>query len=528
MRKNGFTIVELLLFLAVSAITLAVGVPAILRTVTDLKMAHLDLCAQEIYLSAQHYLCELQFFGRSSDAEALAFDIFSDENYNYSYILLSKETDFMREQLGFLGNGSAILEYKKPSAAAAVYYSESMDPSELAELYLVKDLSDTDVRRTYKIGYHGGDPSNWKRGFLNDLEPEITVHNGEDLFLEVKCPDVPEDMISTFNIKLYLIADGHQIDCLEGNFADGKSCDFLIDSIETPFAEKFPTFTNCTEITARAEIIYSDGTSTSRYVSDRKAVTFDPMFESRGVGVSVSKVRHLNNLRYICRGGKIAANVMMTSDIDFNNSSYDNFIHTPRELKIKPLPELSGSFSGGGNMLLSPNIKVREENSGIFEAVSGSVKDLHVVGGAYKFGEGEAGIICNINKSGGKISGCTVSECGVTLGSGAVFGGIAGRNGGEIAACSAIFDRVELGSDGITACGIAGQNSGKINVSHTGGVFASSGKGLICGISAGGGRDRKLLQRVLARIRRRFGFLGDFGLRERRQQVGCGVRLAQS
>lgn len=463
--KQGFTLPELLIVLALTVIVFSVLTPGIISIVGDARQSYLDGAANDIYMS--EYAAALSQ-GRNADSD---YSVFGDEYRDF-------------------GLSAVIIEYVNNSGIPhGVYVTDKLTPDELELAYLDGMLDDEKSRKKLRVGYWGGEVYAGTQEDFYDLVPTVTVHNGTDLFVEIVCGDMPKGLSDTdlkAKITLKNAHASHHPEEYYDTFADGEfKVKILLDSLlpdETRFGEKYPELRDG-EVTAAIKILLVD--QNGKEASGEYSVTFDPLFESRSDdNISISNARHLSNLRYIC--GDPDVTVRQTDDIEFSGIPKDDMCDgESHDVSIIRLPDFKGLYEGNGYVINDMSVASADGFSGLFESISGTVQDLHIVGGAPISvpDNGIAGVICRHLSENAELINCTVSEISISAGNGATVGGLAGNSEGRITRCSAILDDITLGSDCIFG-GVAGsQINGKIDLSHTAGTVTSDSDSKICGIA---------------------------------------------
>lgn len=493
MNKKGFTLTELLVVLLIISIIMVIVVPAAVGLLDVIEMSRLNASAKEFFLSAQHEFIYLDTAGSLHRINDI-----SSESKARRYIVLTQETSFPKtSSLLLVTDGtSALIEYAPDSASiVAVYFSEKMTAAEFEEAYLSEDFTDTVVRRALRIGYYGGEPVT-KPPREHSLTPKITVRNGEELWLEVVCTDIPEAEADSFDMQITL-KNSHGTAMLtapevEVSVIDGTlTARVLLDTMQPydiPFAVRFSSL-SFSDLTAEAKITYhgkNGDESTPADIMQNTSVTFNPLFESAdGDNITVSRVRHLNNLRYIATA---PVTVTQTQDIAFRGIPASEFFDGhPREPQISPIPEFAGTFNGADFLIKNLSLNQGGAVTGLFAEVSGALKNVHLTGRAHLSASETTGTLCGHLTETGRINNCSASEITVEASSAATVGGLVGICEGEITHSSAVLDDISLGAD-CTFGGIVGKlNGGTVTYSHSAGKIASEENFVICGIASGTG-----------------------------------------
>lgn len=143
-----------------------------------------------------------------------------------------------------------------------------------------------------------------------------------------------------------------------------------------------------------------------------------------------------------------------------------------------PIPEFTGVLDGNGCTVSGISTDSDRNTAGIFEEMSGTVRNLSVSGSINA--KNSSGIIAGKNY--GTIENCTAS--GNVSVKNNYAGGICGENYGEIKNCLAAMYAIE---SGMYSGGISGQNIGKIEecLSASDKIFADMYSGGISGINKG-------------------------------------------
>ena len=494
MNKKGFTLTELLVTLLMISVIMVIVVPSAVGLLDDIEMSRLNSAAKEIFLSAQH-----EFIYLDTAGSLCKLNDISSETETCRYVVIALGTSFPRSStlLSTAKGTSAIIEYAQDSASVgAVFFSETLTASELEELYLTNGLSDPDDRRSLRIGYYGGDSVTMPPR-EHTLAPKITVRNGEDLWLEVACGDIPEAEADSFEVRITLKSGSKIAELAVPEVTvidDTLSARILLDTMQPygiPFAVRFPAF-GFKNVTAEAKITYhgkNGEESTPKDIMQKTAVTFNPLFgSSDGDSMTVSRVRHLNNLRYIDTAGVA---VIQTQDIAFKNTPVTEFYYgSQRETQITPIPEFAGTFNGGDFLIKNISLNTDDTVAGLFTEVSGELKNIHLTGTARIAASETLGTLCGHLTETGRISNCSVSEMTIEAHDGATVGGLVGICDGVITRSSAVLEDVTLG-DNCTFGGITGKlDGGEVTCSHSSGRIASAENSLICGVASGVGTVR--------------------------------------
>jgi len=212
--KKGFTMLEVMLVVAILSIILAIAVPGVVRLSRDLKMTKLDDIAREIYTSAQSQAVSLSVSGQLSQVECAPAKLYSDgavpvaegvppvDPPAESVVQCVYSSTSDAEKLLPLGSveevvrqNHYIIEYNPVTAAIkGVYYWEDVNDYNFAtdgdEGYGSLNPEDRDKRMNYRggmVGYYGG-PDIGRltppAGGVSSVSAELV--NDEELYLDIK------------------------------------------------------------------------------------------------------------------------------------------------------------------------------------------------------------------------------------------------------------------------------------------------------------------------------------------------------
>jgi len=206
-KKKGFTMVEVILVVAVLSVLLALAVPGVVRLTRELKLTKLDGIAKEIYTSAQSRAVSLSVSGQLSQVGGnplpnAATPLTADAGGDASKIRYVTEHDTpVKEQL--LPQGSIeevvrqnyyIIEYDPVTAAViCVYYWENQDNNfadPTGSGYGTVDPHNKAERMNYSggmVGYYDGPPVERPAPSGEDANSpvEAKLFNNEELYLEI-------------------------------------------------------------------------------------------------------------------------------------------------------------------------------------------------------------------------------------------------------------------------------------------------------------------------------------------------------
>ena len=199
--SRGFTLLEVLAVVAVTAVLLTLAAPSMLRSWRELRLTELDGTAREIFLSAQNELTERKSSGRLTDLTAGDGVVLSDTvtagavTQTVRYVTSASGAGTLTQTASLLSAlGGTYLLYLNPLSGdvTAVYYAkETLDTAQVLSLYR-SGSDDQDLRARLGIGYYGGlNQDSAGQGTGEDsghVAAGLKIVNGEDLYVELTYP----------------------------------------------------------------------------------------------------------------------------------------------------------------------------------------------------------------------------------------------------------------------------------------------------------------------------------------------------
>ncbi len=466
-QTKAFTVTELLIVVAIIVILLAISMPFVADSSTDLKMTELDNYAKTIFLEAQNQLIEKKAEGGLTDfytemetvysANRLDeapqdFDVADNGDRWKSLYYLCADDDIVSKVIpeGASFDGTCLIELNPQTGDVyGVFYSEDSEAINYA--LDVQSLLDRSVkeRKGKQLGYYGGDLGNTALESF-ELGQTLEVVNSEELYIKIgyelsamllrnykealtidlkitgkssnavwEYPVDTNDMIvKADRMELYILLDsmlqGYSFGELTAD-ASGGGVD-ITGSFE-PGEDIKITLTGTFDKGAYYQTVTDEAVANS-------------LFEAKiNDEIHIGAVRHLRNLDkdyYTHDGRKV--NVIQNKDIDFASTDYAWTLNgascvymgtAPRAIEaFEPVEndtifEKTGStFDGRNNLLKNFVISTKEDYSGIFRKMSQmtvqkvKIRDIKL----------DAGTGSYVGALAGKITKSIIKDCGVYLG----------------------------------------------------------------------------------------------------------------
>ena len=479
---SGFTLMELLVVVAVAVIVAAIAAPNVAHIARNTEVSRLDNYAKEIYVAVAD-----QFVGMEASSEYVAFnqlvreavsrnlgnmdavpgDAPNSEWRNYYYltsydagsggpegaadIAMQAVVDRVAVLKDLVHGGRYIIEVNPRSDGTDVYsvfYSE--DARFTYDDVLKLDTRSIDERR----GAIEGSPLGYYCGIAaegsetpDQFNPRATFVNGEELFLNVFCRCGIGLVGTQYGLSVNItITDGTTTDSftLSGGqdfqLDEHGNIDFdiVVDSLREGmhFADFEPSLKPGANLNATVEVTYldPDGSTITTPAGMRGQATANSLYANNFDGlVEVANVRHLANLALV--PSDVFA-VRQTADIDFDASTWGTVdrtrlslatrLHnenTYRTAYVNPLdPRTSEYFPGFAP--LSPAAGATWEFDGRGNTLSNF----------YFKGEGASGLFATV-QPGQSVSNVTLVD--TTVEGPGPAGTLAGRVLGRVANCGA-------------------------------------------------------------------------------------------
>lgn len=231
-QNKAFTLMELLIVVAITVVLLGISIVGISNLVKNLKMAELDEYAKEIYLEAQNQIGVIEVEGAlgtyhkeirdrypaSDDSDNVRFlkeiyalderpsDYPEDADVMWEQMCYLKKSDDLAAKLVshssdiYINGGSYLIEFNPQTGDIySVFYWES-DEEITYDTVLSLDSRDRADRMDANIGYYGGMVAgDLTKG--SELDMNATLINGEELYLKVSFVNT-EEILSFYHTAL--------------------------------------------------------------------------------------------------------------------------------------------------------------------------------------------------------------------------------------------------------------------------------------------------------------------------------------
>ncbi len=497
--KQGFTLSEMLMAVAILVVLLGLAMIPITRLQRSLRQTELDSKAETIYMAAQNRLTQLQASGRAEefgkDRAALLGDIPWDAEQgkyqkNTLYYTTSDEKQdaaaaasaiLPQEQLEReLWDGHWVVEYDPDSASVyAVFYSEK-DMSYSFNGFNSLRSRESRLSAGATVGYYGGDSTDSDE--TGKLAPKVRIINKEQLVLEVTC-DTPRDLLHCY--VTVRDAQGHSTSRMELTGTNGEwtasyrtytgrmILDSLTDGMRFSQQKRFENLTPGSDLSILVEV----ESESSKVDSARQSVTCNSLFSSveGGNTAVVTYARHLQNLDRDSGLPSAITSAVQRQDIQFvNESEEDGWDSVYPGLTFMPIRNSSlrqyDSTAVVGGQTFHPVIYglpvVTAGDGGLFESYQGALRNIRLCG-AQITAAGNAGGLVGALSGAVTVEGCQVylspsrdklsekTEQDVWLSGGGAAGGLVGSTGGRRLTVSDSFAATVL-QGGTSAGGLVG------------------------------------------------------------------------
>ncbi|MBR3226232.1 MAG: prepilin-type N-terminal cleavage/methylation domain-containing protein [Atopobiaceae bacterium] len=365
-NSSGFTMMEMLIAVAVMVILMGVAFIAVINYQKSTKQLELDKTARELFIAAQNHLTVAQGQGLLKDAKSEELGFHSDSSTNeneYCFfvapgVISSMQSTMLGEMLPpfsiddtVRAGGSYVIQYDAKSGTVLnVFYSDQSNLSKhtfvegdygsLFNACVGDERENKDARLNYGgtiIGWYGGQDLG-NRDPKELTAPQLKVINEERLLVEVGVSDLTPEGVTNPKIQIImkgeksgesvLVADVALSTFLSETMTNGVyTKQYVLDDITASgkhFAEQFSTLIPGENITLVAKV-YSNDTLSTIAQSERRHTNslFEDVIEDarQGAGgaqtpapgastktylAEISNIRHLENLDAAISGYDLA------------------------------------------------------------------------------------------------------------------------------------------------------------------------------------------------------------------------------
>ena len=369
---KGFTLLEMLIVVAILVILMAIGIVSLVTIRKNLRQKQLDYMAELVYMAAQNNLVSMSVDEGNYDQYKLENE--RQDVHQLTYIPVDCKDKIQLEESSYptvnsicytcswsgeddnntaktlvpesllsaeVWQGDWVIEYAPNEAFVyAVYYSEASSDSRVRDYGtdtnnpFRESLRDkvNRLRDNAQVGYYGGDVA----VNLHDriLEPDINVYNEEALVAYISCVSLDGNPVA-YEVS---VTDGTNTDTISNlvttQVGNVYVCEVVLDSLEsdaTRFHSVCPTLDPGAnikiEITAKSENAFIDNKTCSREYLDDGSTPINSLYASRAENssaVTIACARHLQNLDKDAFTGHLDAQKSITTaqqvaDISFRD-----------------------------------------------------------------------------------------------------------------------------------------------------------------------------------------------------------------
>jgi len=468
-QNSAFTLMEMLVVVAITVVLMSISVLGISELATRLKMTELDNQAKTIYLEAQNQLSAIEVEGglpRLYDEMMSGYSarfLTNQPPHDYDMELAQedwkqlcyvvKEDAITRENLilepssSYQMGGNYLIEMNPQTGDIyGVFYWE--EDTEIGYGSVVQALVDRSMssREKVKLGYYGGQTQTTIATGI-DLDQQVELINSEELYLKVSMDS------SSRLLKYYRYAGVLEITCTltdesgntwstildvnKGKEAERLEFYLLLDSLEE--GKSFADITENTLVLGEniSVSVKSEFEQGAYYcIEESVPVVSNSLYATKtetaeGRTLEIDNVRHLRNLQYYVHGEETGDTlvILQGDDIDFNNNNFswvagefvgvgkaDRPITALTPIFNAELFENAGNsdvtiFDGNDFEIKNLVITATNENAGLVSSAKNvnfeniKIEDITVNA------EGRN----NVGALAGSIDTCTVENCGVYL-----------------------------------------------------------------------------------------------------------------
>ncbi|MBQ3558991.1 MAG: hypothetical protein IJA07_05745 [Agathobacter sp.] len=452
-QNSAFTMMEMLITVAVLVVLLGISVIGISHLVSDLKMTELDRYAKTIYLEAQNQLTAKEVEGgmeryyqryveeyETRFLQVMPQDYDEEKNKDaWKHLCYVSKRDAISETLIatttniYQTAGDYVIELNPQTGDIyGVFYWEKEESISYTDIENLVDRS-KEERTEMKIGYYGGAINNTMSSGV-ELDQRVELVNAEELILKVSY-DASARLRRYYSSSLkieYLISNeagtatySGQID-LNSVVDTGERLEFslLLDSLNA--GSEFKKITAGSGIKPGENIsivvksTYEHGSDFCVESNEMEPVVGNSLYGNHTTGdtIKISNLRHFRNLDedyvdeslYRREHGE-TLNVEITESIDFADNGYISQIAPIYNERILSNATVTGFVNDEVHVLKNFVVNGMSNNVGLFaetnnvDFVQVLIEDITVKGDGYS----------NVGAFVGNMTGGSLSGCGVYL-----------------------------------------------------------------------------------------------------------------
>lgn len=496
-EKKGFTLVEMLVVVAILIAVIAVSVVSITAIRKELRQKELDSKAETIYVAVQRRMAELcasgyedlyQYEeGSSRGIEKVGLvpsDVDGDTEITEDtlcYVEAQKDADMSDAASDLVPEDSIDealrsnqwhIEFDPDSGSVyGVFYSEAGDiPSDKNELDNLRNRKQR-LKAGATVGYYGGDLT--QNESTDTLYPGITIENKEELKAVFYCsnPSTTEEL--TFEITL---SDGKNTYKKTVPYASLERVSsriyrytWVLDSLKSEksrfYAQTEGKLTCGTDLNIKLSVSSTDSMVDTAQVEKTTNSLFDYRENSDSDTALISYGRHLQNLDEASHVSEKITKAVQLSDISFADNANDDadWYSLYKDYSFEPiendnLTSYDGQSDLDGTQMNTSIYALHIGNeeggeAGLFKTYSGSIKNVTLTGTKIEKGSDVGALI-------GKADGdVTIENCSVYLSS----------KQGDLEGITAVdqAEDVDPWIKGDTVGGLIGHSEGKVEIKNS-------------------------------------------------------------
>lgn len=452
-QNNAFTMMEMLITVAVITVLLGISVLGISQLVTSLKMTELDNYAKTIYLEAQNQLTAKeveggieQYYERFVDEYENRFlqvmpQDYSEESKSEEWkqlCYITKSDEITESLIATTSNiyqmqGDYIIELNPQTGDIyGVFYWEKEESISYSDITNLVDRS-REERTAMEIGYYGG-ATNATMSTGVALDQQVQLINDEELILKVSydaSARLRRYYYSSLKIEYAISNEAGTV-----TWSGEMDLDSMVDTGErlefTLLLDSMKEGSEFRSITAGSGLIpgenlsivvrstYEHGSDFCLESNELEPVIGNSLFGNRTDAdtIEVLRLRHFRNLdesfvdsSLYNRVNDELLTVEIASDIDFAENEYLTEIKPIYNSAILSNSTVTGLVNGENQVLKNFVIKPTETNVGLFASAANVAFENIVIQDITVDAENAS----NVGALAGSMTGGSVENCGVYL-----------------------------------------------------------------------------------------------------------------